>query len=217
MKVAVFGGSGKVGHLVVAELLARGWEVVAYTRNPARLRIAHVRLKVVAGQLDDRDAVAEAVRGCAAVISALGPGFATWSLAIARGIDTIIGAMKEQGISRFIVLATPSYRDPRDGRDPINSLVVSAVHVLRPVAWRTIAEIGRSVSRSGLEWTLVRVLLLSNRPDSGPPRVGWVGDPGVRHARVPRATVAEFLVEQVESPKYLHGAPVISRGADSRK
>lgn len=208
----MFGASGRVGHLVTAKALERGWDVVAYVRNPARLRITNDRLRVVVGALDDLDGIARAVRGCDAVISVLGPGFTTWTLAVARGMDGVIGAMQALGVRRLVVLSTPSYHDAGDGRDPVFGLAVFAVHLLLPVAWRTIAHMGAAVAGSGLDWTLVRVPLLTNRAGTGLPVIGLVGDPGVSFSRVPRATVAEFLVKQVTDSEYVCGAPVISNG-----
>ena len=39
MRVAVFGASGKIGRLVVGQLLAGGHEVTALVRAPAKLTI----------------------------------------------------------------------------------------------------------------------------------------------------------------------------------
>lgn len=216
VKVAVFGGSGRVGHIVIAKALDRGWDVVAYVRSPSRLRLTHERLRVAVGELDDHVAIACAVRDADAVISALGPGFTTWTLAIASGLDSMIDAMRAHGVRRLIVLATPSYRDSRDGRDPVFATVVLAVHLLLPVAWRTVVAMCRSTAGSGLDWTIVRVPLLSNAETTALPVTGSVGDPDIRFTRVSRATVAEFLVAQIEDSSYLCSAPVISRRGTKR-
>jgi uncharacterized protein YbjT (DUF2867 family) len=49
MKVAVFGGTGPTGQLVLREALAAGHEVVAFARSPAKIGFADARLRVVAG------------------------------------------------------------------------------------------------------------------------------------------------------------------------
>lgn len=212
LRVAVFGGSGAVGHLVIAKALARGWRVIAYVRDSARLSLVDERLEVLEGELDDADAISSAIDGCDAVISVIGPGFLTWSLVIVRGEDNIIRGMKSHAVRRLISLSTPSYRSAKDGSDAVFALVVSAIRILLPVARRNIVEMGASVERSGLDWTLVRIPLLSNAPESGVLVKGWVGEPGVTFSRVPRAMVAEFMVAQVEASEYLCEAPVISHG-----
>ena len=211
MRIAVFGGSGATGRLVVRAALARGWDVTAYVRDASRMDTSHERLQVTVGELEDADAIRGVVAGCDAVISVLGPGFVPSRRAISRGIENIVLGMKQGGVTRLVVLATPSYRDPRDGYDRRFSVVVGLVHLLLPAAWATIVEMCQTVVASELEWTLVRIPLLSNADDSGPPHVGWVGEPGVTFSRLPRATVAEFMVSQVCDCGLVHAAPVISR------
>ena len=73
MRVTVFGASGKIGSLVVDDLLTRGHGVTAYVRDPGKLNISHPNLITVVGELSDPDRIRQAVRGADAVISALGP------------------------------------------------------------------------------------------------------------------------------------------------
>lgn len=95
MKIALIGATGFVGTAVLAELLSRDHAVTALARNPAKLT-AHPRLQT--GSLDayDADAVARAVRGLDAVVSAFNPGwhdhdlyalFMQGSAAIERGVE----------------------------------------------------------------------------------------------------------------------------------
>lgn len=211
MRVAVFGGSGATGRLVIAKSLRRGWDVIAYVRDPSRLDVSDERLRVVVGELGDAKAISDAVDSCDAVISVLGPGFRTRRLVIARGVENVVQGMKEHGVRRLIVLATPSLPDPRDLFDPVFWLAVSLIRVLLPEARENIVVMGRVVADSGLDWTLVRIPLLSNAPMSSAPHVGWVGEPGVTFSRLPRETLAEFLVTQVSDESFICDAPVVSR------
>jgi putative NADH-flavin reductase len=71
----VLGATGRTGRRVVEYALAEGRPVRALARDPAALdALAHPRLTVVAGDARDAAAVARAVGGAAAVISALGGG-----------------------------------------------------------------------------------------------------------------------------------------------
>ena len=73
MQVTVFGASGKIGSLVVDDLLTGGHHVTAYVRDPGKLNISHPNLATVLGELSDPDRTRRAIRGAGAVISALGP------------------------------------------------------------------------------------------------------------------------------------------------
>jgi putative NADH-flavin reductase len=105
MKIALIGASGFVGTAVLAELLSRGHEVGALVRNPSRLE---ARPGLNAAKLDayDAEAVAAAVRGHHAVVSAFNPGwdepelyaqFMKGSTAIERGVEAA-------GVKRLLVV-----------------------------------------------------------------------------------------------------------------
>jgi putative NADH-flavin reductase len=101
VKVTVFGATGKVGRLVIANLLAGGHEVVAYVRNPAKLDIADPRLLVVAGELSDPSRVRESIHGADAVISALGPSMnrSTKGTPVTEGTRNIVAAMEAEHVA----------------------------------------------------------------------------------------------------------------------
>jgi uncharacterized protein YbjT (DUF2867 family) len=74
MNVTVFGTTGAIGQLVVADLLAAGHTVAAYVRNPAKVPASwppHLRL--IVGEITNAAAIDDAVAGADAVISALRP------------------------------------------------------------------------------------------------------------------------------------------------
>lgn len=71
MSVVVFGATGPLGRCVVNTALAAGHQVTAFVRTPARLE-PHPRLREFTGDVLDASAVAAAVAGHDAVISALG-------------------------------------------------------------------------------------------------------------------------------------------------
>jgi putative NADH-flavin reductase len=116
MDVTVFGATGKIGRLVVEQLLAAGHEVTALVRTPLNLTIDHPDLTVRTGQLSDAAAVHDVVGGSDVVISALGPSLKRGAKGtpVADGTRAIVAAMKEAGVRRFMGLATPSVPDPRD-------------------------------------------------------------------------------------------------------
>jgi short subunit dehydrogenase-like uncharacterized protein len=74
--IAVYGAAGHTGRFVVAELRARGWQVIASGRDGAKLeRVASgdagVELRVA--ELSDTAALAAAFQGACAVINTAGP------------------------------------------------------------------------------------------------------------------------------------------------
>jgi hypothetical protein len=70
MKVAITGATGFIGTPLVAALRARGDEVIAFTRDPARAQLQGVRL--VEADLEQPGAWQDAVAGCDAVVNLAG-------------------------------------------------------------------------------------------------------------------------------------------------
>lgn len=58
MKIRVFGATGAIGSLTVAELLDRGHDVTAYARNRAKIPASWGdRVQVVIGEMSDAQAI----------------------------------------------------------------------------------------------------------------------------------------------------------------
>lgn len=70
MKVAITGATGFIGRRIVPALLARGDEVIAFTRDPARANLPGVR--VVKAELEHAGAWGDELAGCDAVINLAG-------------------------------------------------------------------------------------------------------------------------------------------------
>jgi putative NADH-flavin reductase len=73
VKVFVIGATGNTGRLVTPRLLARGYQVTAFARQPAKITPTGDGLRVVQGDVRDPAALESAVRGQDAVIAAFGP------------------------------------------------------------------------------------------------------------------------------------------------
>jgi len=71
MRTVLYGATGNVGSRILAELLSRGHEVTAVVRHPEKLA-ARPRLTMHQGDLSSVEAIAKAVDGAQAVVSAYG-------------------------------------------------------------------------------------------------------------------------------------------------
>jgi putative NADH-flavin reductase len=72
MRIVLYGATGRAGSRILTELLGRGHEVVAVVRNPDKLA-PNDGLTVRQGDLSSVEAIAEAIGGAQAVISAYAP------------------------------------------------------------------------------------------------------------------------------------------------
>lgn len=211
MRVTVFGASGKIGRLVIDNLLANGYDVTAYLRDPSKLKINHPHLTMLEGELSDADRVRQAVRGADAVISALGPSLKLGATGhpVTKGTENIVAAMLAEGVHRYIGLATPSVADPRD-RPTLRAMVLPVMaRAAFPNALEEIIGMTEAVTKSGLDWTIARITNPTDKPSRGTLRAGYLGRDKIG-AAMSRADIAAFLTAQLNDASYLKAAPAIS-------
>lgn len=105
MKVALIGPTGYVGRAVLDELLARGHEVLALARDPAKLT-ARPGLTVRQADVRDPAQVAAALAGAEALVSAYNPGWGVAELydEFLAGTRAIYDGVKAAGLKRLLVV-----------------------------------------------------------------------------------------------------------------
>ncbi|MEP7358169.1 MAG: SDR family oxidoreductase [Anaerolineales bacterium] len=208
MNLTIFGATGKTGRLLVEQALAKGHTVTALARSPAKLAVRHDRLKIIQGDIRDSEKVTQAIAGADAVISVLGPTSNKPLLAVSQGMDNILAAMRQLGVRRLIQSAGAGVRDPKDQPTLVHAFFGGLVRLLSPNVVKDMEQVVEKVRGSGLDWTVVRVPMLTEDPATGRIREGYVGkDIG---PRLSRDDMAGYLLRQVESNTYLGQAPAIS-------
>ncbi len=209
--VAIFGGTGKTGRHLVEQALAAGHHVAVLARTPGKLDLQHERLRVVQGDVQDPAAVSATIEGASAVLSALGPTKNTPDHQVSRGTAHVLGAMREHGVRRIVLSAGAGVGAEGDQPKPFDHLIsfalkLAARHVLEDMT-RTVD----AVRASDLDWTVVRVPMLTDGPATGSVRVGHVGvNTG---PRIARADLARFMLQQLDDPTHVRASPVISAPA----
>lgn len=105
MKVALIGASGFVGKAVLHELLQKGHQVTTITRHPENLQTQN-GLTAIKADIADIDALADAIKGNDAVISAFNAGWANPNLYddFLNGSKAIQTAVKKSGVKRLLVV-----------------------------------------------------------------------------------------------------------------
>ncbi|PWW02425.1 putative NADH-flavin reductase [Paenibacillus cellulosilyticus] len=201
MNLTIFGASGKTGRLLVQNALEQGHKVTAFVRSPERLGLWHERLCVVVGTLENDEAIERAVIGADAVAELVGT--------VSEGIERIIAAMKRHGVRRLVAASACSVSDPNDLPDFELSLLVSFVESRRPENIQAVRRTAAIIRDSDLDWTLVRIPVLNDRPGGGAVAVGYPGH-GEVTIYLSRADLASAVLRIMESDDQIRRAPVVS-------
>ena len=204
MRIVIFGASGRTGRHLVRQALDRGHAVTAFVRNPAKMDVSHENLSIFKGDVLHTEEVDAAVTWQDAVLSALGLTKGSPKTICADGVKNIIAAMKKHGVKRLIVESAYGVGNTRN-----------KVFYAR-VLWLIIKDrikdkeaMEREIEGSGLEWVIARPVALTDGQKTGLYRAGL--DLKLSFfPRVSRADVADFMLSQLESGKFLHEMPIVS-------
>jgi putative NADH-flavin reductase len=206
LNLLVFGATGPTGRELIKQALSRGHKVTAFARRPEAL--LDQRLRVVAGDvLRDEAKIGEAMQGQDAVISALGrrASFSSGHL-ISRGIKSIVAAMGRAGVRRIVLMS--AFGVGESARDaPLVPRVMYCLLLRDIFADKLAAE--EHLRSTGVDWTIVYPVLLTDGPLTGRYRVGerleLRGLP-----KISRADVAHFMLGEIEKPAYLRKVAALS-------
>lgn len=205
MRVVVFGAGGGVGQLVVQAAVERGDEVVAAARShvdyPAGVdgRTVDVRQSQA---VDDALVNVDAVIWCVGVTKRSGGD-------VGRvGMAHVIESASRHGARRVVGVSGAGVTLPGDSKSAGAKFVSALTRRLARNLVEDKEGEHQALNGSTLDWTQVRPPRLSNAEASG--RWRLTNDaPGLKAAAVPRADLAEAMLNLAHADKWLSQAPFI--------
>lgn len=72
MNLVIFGASGRTGHHLIEQALQQNHTITEFARHPNKIQIKHERLRIVQGNIHNRDMVEQTIKNHDAVLCALG-------------------------------------------------------------------------------------------------------------------------------------------------
>lgn len=205
MNLAILGGTGRTGRLLIDLALLRGDTVRVLARDPSRLHRHEERLIEIQGDARDPEAITRAITGAGAVLSALGPvrdAPQTMTTA-ARNLTTL---MPGAGVRRLVTLTGAGVPAEGDRPGPVDLIFRTLLRLTQPAVLADSLAHADLIRASTLDWTVVRAPRLTDGP-LAPLKVGRVGE--IR-PQVSRASVAQFMLDQVSRSEHVRGSPAIS-------
>lgn len=208
MKICIFGADGRTGVEVVRYAKERGFDVVAFVYNPQADKYLPKDINIKKGDVMNYDAVIDAVRGSDAVISALGHIKNSDPLMQTKGITNIIKAMQETDIKRIISLTGTGVRLPNDKPSLIDQILNFIIKKIDPDRINDGIEHALALQKSDLDWTVVRVLKLTENQKQVANYKLTEGGPA--ELKTSRKKIGMILVDLIQDHKYIKKMPVVS-------
>jgi len=105
-KVILIGSTGHIGSAILNELINRGHQVTAVTRNANKIVLKADNLSIVEADIENESSIIEISKGADAVISAYNPGWANPNIYkdTLKNYSAILNAVKAAGVNRFLIV-----------------------------------------------------------------------------------------------------------------
>lgn len=208
MKICVFGADGRTGIQVVKYAVNQGFEVVAFVYSDSSNKYFPKDVVIQQGDVMNYEKVFNAIEGTAAIISVLGHIKHSPPLMQTKGMKNIVQAMKSLGIHRVLSLTGTGARAPEDTPSILDKILNFFVKIVDPDRIYDGVEHVKVLRDSGLDFTILRVLKLSNSDTEFTQY--RLTDGGPAEWQTSRNKVAKVLVDLINDKKYIGKLPVIS-------
>jgi putative NADH-flavin reductase len=207
--IALLGATGMVGDYLLQEALDRGHDVRALARNPAKLAHYGSRITVIEGDARDAAVVSALLEGADVVVSALGPVKADGAAARTVNLDatrSVVQAMHQHGIARYVVVSGAAIVMPGDERDLLGWWIRTLARIGLPDAVVDKQAEYEFLAQSSVEWTLVRCPLIDPEPFRQNALVSLQTPPAFR---VRAGELAHFVLNEVDARQYVRQGPFV--------
>jgi putative NADH-flavin reductase len=193
--ILVFGATGRTGVIFLERALANGYKVTAFVRNPDKLQIEDRKLKIVQGDIQNQTDVEKATKGQDVVVVMLANktsnALRQANTVISEATTNIIAAMHKNKVERLFFVSSFGIS---------NRIFWPEKLFIRTFMKNVFADIPKQenlVSRSDLDWTIVRPARLVNQELTEKYKIGGDMHIGL-FAKIARADVADFLVKYIQ-------------------
>jgi putative NADH-flavin reductase len=203
--IAVVGANGRSGRLFVNAALAAGYDVRAGVHNGGLEPTD--RLKIMKVDATKPTQVASLISGSDAVVSLIGHVKGSPNRVQTEAMQVLVDAMRTVQVHRLISLTGTGVRIPGDTPSLLDYVLNFAIKLIDPQRIQDGIDHAELLQDSGVDWTILRVLKLSN--GSSKPFKLTSGGPAKLFTS--REEVAEAILEVVRDDSYIHTTPIISR------
>jgi putative NADH-flavin reductase len=208
VRVALFGATGLIGRHVLDQLLEQDYEVKVLVGDPTKVPRKSEKLSVIKGETIDPETIGQVISGCEAVIDTLGVRANTKAEAerLLGVTALVLKTMAKYGVTRFVGVAGAGVRVPGDE----TGISYRVAALSSKLTFRHGVEEKQKefelVSKSGLEWTILRLPVTTDRALTKKYRTDLRTPPS---STISRADAAYALVSQLRDRRFVKAAPFI--------
>jgi putative NADH-flavin reductase len=210
MTIVVFGATGQVGLELVKQGLWKGHQVRAFGRNVHELLDlgeAKDNLHLIKGALFDEGDVLKAIKGCDAVLSAIGGGIDGTDKTRSLGMKNIVKQMAKAGVNRIVAIGGMGVLNGEDGKMLLESPDYPAEYLTVGLEHKAAYE---TLAASGLDWTFVCPPDIKNAAPTGTYHTAADHPPSPNQYRIGTGDLALFMLNELEQNEFVQKRAGIS-------
>jgi putative NADH-flavin reductase len=214
MKILILGISGRTGKLVAEEALKRGFKVSGIARDKSKVDLGDA--DITEGSPYDIETLRKAIDGCDAVVSTLSLFPASQGLFskittpvdfMSHSIQNTVTVMNEKNIKRIVVMTALGVGDSSREIPWLFSLIVKVSNISYAYADHAAQE--KILEDSGLDWTVVRPTMLTNKMEDVSVLNNLKGEGNIKTS-ISRNAVAHFIVDAIDKREFIKQKPGLS-------
>jgi uncharacterized protein len=172
MKLVLFGATGHVGHAILDEALARGYDVTAIVRDAGRLTQQHDKLHVVVGDIAEPASWLVSAKGADAVIASVSARRNGHSETLTDAAKTLLDTLPGAGVKRLLWVGGAGSLEVAPGVKVIDDPHFPELWKPEAQAQARALDIFRA-SKADIDWTYISpAALLEDGARTGNYRVG---------------------------------------------
>lgn len=208
-KIIIFGSTGSVGKHILKLGLQTENQITAFCRNQSKLIITeNPNLRIVEGDVYNNNQVEKATIDQDIVIIALGSGKNRQSTVRSEGTKNIIAAMKKNNVKRLICQTTLGAGDSIGNLNFFWKRIMFSWLLKQVLMDHELQE--EYIKKSELDWTIVRPGAFTGGERTCNYKHGFRNSDRTLKLKISRADVADFILKQTTSEKYLLKTPGLS-------
>jgi uncharacterized protein len=201
MKLIVFGATGMVGKELVSQALFNGNTVKAFGRNVFTEDLPqNEKLELIKGALFDEGEVYHAIKGCDAVLSAIGGTIDSADKTRSLGMKNIIKQMEKAGVKRIVALGGMGVLDAGDGK------LIMDQEDFPPQYYAVSQEHKKAfdfLEKSNLYWTFMCPPMIEKNAPTGIFHIAANQLPHPNNFKINSADLALFMLKDLEQNMFV--------------
>ncbi|MCM3602792.1 NAD(P)H-binding protein [Robertmurraya korlensis] len=206
-KIAIIGGTGKVGRHIASRALENGYQVRMLVRDPEKLTFRDARIEIVEGNVQNLEDIKKLLKDCQVVINTFGQPLKEKPI-YSSVTEKILEVMADIQIDRYIGVTGGSLTIKGDKKSFLNrvgakmfEIIYSNMMIDKKREWNILNR------NKQIKWTLIRLPFIVDGTEKVFIKENLTDMPGTK---ITNRDIATFIINQIENLKYIQKAPFIS-------